>query len=356
MPIEPYWSQVEPAKDAELWRFMDLRKFRDLMASEELYFRQADLYPDTSEGIPPEEYALGVLGLDRYDIADNVKLNNHLGSIAQHREAFYISCWYLYGEGHEKLDIWETYGHDSVAVCTRYELLHDALNGLHDDAHLGRVQYGSDHLTDRFNALEFITTKQCKYAHECEVRAIITSFDPLCSGNRHIDLDNFPHARPLAINPRNSWIPDSKRRRIDMRTLITDVVISPWAEPDAVEEVGLWLHSKQFSTLAKRSKFTNPNTPTLAEFREHRLLFREALTEPGVAEETEAAKDEVGQFTREISTLTSERVRWLYKQRWETLRLTPGELPRVSDAQYLEATLRILAILKKRDFDGGTEF
>src|ERR1700743_2709820 len=62
MPIKPYWSQVEPAKDVELWRFMDLRKFRDLMASEELYFRRADLYPDQSEGLPPEAYALRVLG------------------------------------------------------------------------------------------------------------------------------------------------------------------------------------------------------------------------------------------------------------------------------------------------------
>jgi hypothetical protein len=70
MPIKPYWSQVEPAKDGELWRFMDLRKFRDLMGNEELYFRRADLYPDQSEGLPPEAYALRVLGLDPYDIND----------------------------------------------------------------------------------------------------------------------------------------------------------------------------------------------------------------------------------------------------------------------------------------------
>ena len=46
---------------------------------------------------------------------------------------------------------------------TRYELLYDALDGLHDDAHLGRVQYGTNHLTDRFNDMEFITTKESKY-------------------------------------------------------------------------------------------------------------------------------------------------------------------------------------------------
>jgi len=41
-----------------------MRKFRDLMASEELYFRRADLFADKSEGLPPEQHATRVLGLD----------------------------------------------------------------------------------------------------------------------------------------------------------------------------------------------------------------------------------------------------------------------------------------------------
>ena len=332
---------------------MDLRKFRDLMASEELYFRRADLYPDKSEGLPPEAYALRVLGLNPYDITDRVKLNNHLGSLAQTREAFYISCWYLYAEGLETLDMWETYGHDGVAVCTRYELLYDALNGLPDDAHLGRVQYGSDHLTDRYNVMEFITTKELKYAQDCEVRAFITSYDPLCNGNRHIDLNNYPHPRPLPINPRNSWVPDSKRRRIDLRKLITNVVISPWTESYAVEEIELWLSNKGFPISARRSELTGPNALTLAEWRKHRHLFSERPKDSEVFEETEATKRELDQFAEEISALTPERVRWLYTRRWEVLRLCPGGIPRLSDAQYLEATLRILDTWKTREINVG---
>ena len=348
MPVKPYWSQVEPAKDSVLWRFLDMRKFRDLMASEELYFRRADLYPDESEGLPPETYALRILGLNPYDINDRFTLHNHLGFTAQAREAFYISCWYLYKEGLETLDMWEAYGRDGVAICTRYELLHDALNGLHDDAHLGRVQYGTDHLTDRFNGMEFIFTKQLKYALECEVRALITSYDPLGSGDRHFDLNNSPHPRPLPMNPRNPWVPDSKRRRIDLRSLITDVVISPWSEPDAVEEIGLWIRSKTFSFSAKRSELTSPNTPSLAEFREHKQLFSTRPQEPIALEKTGAAKHELDQFAKEISTLPLERLRWLYKQRWKILRLCPGDIPRLSDAQYLEAMLRILDNWKRR--------
>lgn len=70
---------------------MDLRKFRDLLASEELYFRRADLFTDKSEGLPPEEYAMRVLGLDPYDIRDRASLNNHLGALARHRESYYIA-------------------------------------------------------------------------------------------------------------------------------------------------------------------------------------------------------------------------------------------------------------------------
>jgi hypothetical protein len=140
MPILPYVNQAEPGDDAVIWRFMDLRKFRDLMASEELYFRRADLFPDKRERLPPDQYAMRVLGLDPYGIKDRVSLNNHLGSLAQNRESYYISCWHLYRQ--ETLDMWEQYGADGVAVCSRYGLLKSALDGLLDQAHAGLVRYG----------------------------------------------------------------------------------------------------------------------------------------------------------------------------------------------------------------------
>lgn len=328
---------------------MDMRKFRDLMANEELYFRRADLYSDTSEGLPPEAYALRVLGLDPYDINDRASLNNHLGFIAQAREAFYISCWYLYTDGLETLDMWDTYGQDGVAVSTRYELLDEVLNGLLDDAHLGRVQYGTSHLTDRFNGMEFITTKELKYASEREVRAFITSYDPLATVNRHIDLNGYPHPHPLPINPRNPWVPDSKRRRIDVKKLITGVVISPWAEDDTVQEVELWLRYRGLPTSARKSQLTNPNSPTRAELHGYRTLFSDRPTEPTTFDEIEVTTRELDQFREEILALTPERVRWQYKQRWEVLRLYPGSIPKLSDAQFLETILRVLNTWKKRN-------
>jgi len=326
MPIVPYVNQVEPSDDAVIWRFMSLYKFRDLMASEELYFRRSDLFSDKSEGLPPEQYALRVLGLDPYDISDRVALNNHLGSLAQHRESYYVSCWYLYRE--ETLDMWEQYGSDGVAVCSRYGLLKSALDGLLDQAHAGLVQYGTDHLASTFNTLAFITTKQAHYSQEREVRALITAYDPLAGGNRHFDLNNFPHQVPLDLNPRNSWVPECKRRRIDLRSLVTDVYISPWTEGDAVEGIKLWVQTKAFPNSAKRSGLMPTQKPRAAE--------------PEVIERAAVTKEELDRFREELSGLGSDRVRFLYRQRWDVCRLNRDSLPRATDTQYLETTLRVL--------------
>lgn len=351
MPVLPYSNRLEPANDAAIWRFMDLRKFRDLMASEELYFRRADLFTDKSEGLPPEDYAARVLGLNPLDIRDRAALNHHLGFLAQHRESYFISCWYLYGQ--ETLDMWEQYGHDGVAVCSRYELLSAALDGLLDEAHLGLVQYGTSHIQRAFNALEFITTKQTKYAAECEVRAFLTVYDPLAGGNRHFDLDNVAHPAPLDLNPRHPWVPDCKRRRINLRSLITDVVISPWAEPDAIEEVQLWVKSKGFPKSARPSALTGTATPTLDEFRMFRHIASTRVPEPKIAEESQASDEELKRFRDVLSTLPVSRVRFLYRQRWEACRLNPGGIPRFADVQFLEHTLRILGASKARGGEVG---
>jgi hypothetical protein len=348
MPITSYVDQLEPSEDAAIWRFMDLFKFRDLVASEELYFCRADLFTDESEGLPPELYAMGVLGLDPYDIGDRVKLNNHLGFLAQNRESYYISCWHLYRQ--ETLDMWDQYGDDGVAVCSRYGLLKSVLDGLLDQACAGLVRYGTDHLANTFNTLQFITTKQPQYSQERELRAWLNITHHFEGGNRHIDLDNFPHPRPLAINLRHSWIPDYKRRRIDLPSLITDVVISPWADKDAVEEIKIWLKSKGFPD-PQPSGLTSDQTPTLKEFRSQRHSIGARAAEAKPIELNSVTKGELARFSKELSGLTPSRVRFLYRQRWEACRLISGSLPRASDIQYLETTLRVLHDWRRQGID-----
>lgn len=340
MPVVHYYSQKEPVADAVIWRFMDLRKFRDLMASEELYFRRADLFDDETEGLPPEQYVQRVLGLDPWDIHDRTKLNDHLGSLAQRREMHYITCWHLYRN--ETLAMWEGYGHDGVAIVSQYHLLKAALGGLIDETHLGLIQYGASHLTNRFNAMEFITTTQLKYEPECEVRAILTCSNPLDGGNRHIDLNNIPHPRPLPMNPRHPWVPECKRRRIVLKELVQSVVISPWAEADNVEEIELWNKLKGFSA-PRHSELRGVMTISLEDYRKH-MGIRKPPPEP----ERVATEPELCHFYEELITLTPERVRFLYRQRWEKCRLEPMSLPGTLDLQYLEVTLTVLKGMEKR--------
>src|SRR5438309_12035295 len=139
MPVRPYYSQKEPPPEAVIWRFLDLRKFRDLMANQELYFRRADLFDDQSEGLPPEQYVRHVLGFDPYDIKDALALNNRLGSLAQSREMHFITCWHLYHKEH--LATWEQYGPDGAALTSRYGLLKESLASIPDDTHNGLIKY-----------------------------------------------------------------------------------------------------------------------------------------------------------------------------------------------------------------------
>jgi len=190
----------------------------------------------------------------------------------------------------------------------RYELLKAVLDRFIDETLIGLVQYGAAHLTNRFNALEFITTKQKRYEPECEVRAILTCVNPLDGCNRHIDFNNIPHSRPLPMNPRHPWVPECKRRRIVMKELVQEVVISPWAEPDNIEEIELWNQRRGLSE-PLRSELRDGKTPTLDEYRKHM-----GIAEPPPEPERVATTHELDQFYQELSTLTPERVRFLYRQ------------------------------------------
>jgi hypothetical protein len=57
-----------------IWRFLDLKKFCDLIGTGELHFCRADLFQDASEGLPPENFT-SFLRLNRFDLRDREELN-----------------------------------------------------------------------------------------------------------------------------------------------------------------------------------------------------------------------------------------------------------------------------------------
>jgi hypothetical protein len=140
MPITPHDQRIEPTDDAELWRFLKLDQFRDLIANQELYFRRVDTYKadDPNEGLPTDDYVRRVFGLRDLVLSDELQLNHHQGSNRLHSECYYLSCWSAY-RSETALRMWYRYAPSGVAVRTTYGLLKSALDDFLDDMHLGQV-------------------------------------------------------------------------------------------------------------------------------------------------------------------------------------------------------------------------
>ena len=100
MPVKPFTLGIEPPnQNAPIWRFMEMWKFRDLIATGELFFNRADRFQqDEQEGIPPEEYIIRARSLNPLDLKDRLQLNSDVATLAQFRESMYVNCWYLFDE------------------------------------------------------------------------------------------------------------------------------------------------------------------------------------------------------------------------------------------------------------------
>jgi hypothetical protein len=270
MPIVPHIACHEPEPDTIICRFMDFPKFRDFFANEELYFRRTDLFKeaDPEEALAPDDYIRASERLIKYDLYDELKLNESQAFARQISEARYIQCWHIY-EG-ETLDMWARYG-NGVAIFSRFDRLQSALNAMLDDVTVGLVRYGN--LPDRYNLIDFLFLKRKHFEKERELRVVISCYDPVGGANRHIDRNGFPHREPLdKENPLQEWIHKCKRRRVDLKALLTEIRVSPWATQMEIEEVNDWMKGKSFSCPVNPSELRGPLTPSFEEYRLYRNL------------------------------------------------------------------------------------
>jgi len=268
MPIVPHYACTEPPANTSICRFLDLPKFRDLFANEELYLRRTDLSKETdpNEALPSDDYVRSALGLQKYDLNDELKLNNNQAFNRQNSEAYFINCWQIY-EG-ETLEMWKTYG-NGVAVVSRFDLPKSTRSVMRDDILVGIVRYGEKDLTG-YNLIQFLYTKRRHFAKERELRVVLQCYDPVGGANRHYDWNNFPHREPLnELNPLHEWVHECKRRRIDLKALVTEVRLSPWATQNEFAEVNTWVKTRNFPCRVTPSELTNTMTPTPEELRRY---------------------------------------------------------------------------------------
>ena len=266
LPIVPHYACIEPSDEKVICRFIDFGKFRDFFANEELYLRRVDLFKETdpNEALPSDDYVRRVLGLNKYDLHDELKLNNDQAFNRQNSEGYYLNCWQLF-EG-ETLNMWNAYG-NGIAIFSRFGLLRAALNSLIDPIFTGVVRYGEKDLT-RYNLVDFLFRKRRHFDKEKELRIVLQCYDPMAGVNRHFDENNFPHREPLDDqNPLHPWVHACKRRRIDLKSFVTEIRLWPGATPEEHNEVEQWVKNKNLTCPVVSSELMSPFSPTAEEMK-----------------------------------------------------------------------------------------
>ena len=89
---------------------------------------------DPNVALPTDDYVRRALGLTKYDLRDELALNNDQAFNRQLSETRYIQCWQIF-EG-EMLDMWARYG-GGVAIFSRFDLLRYALDSMLDEIRWG---------------------------------------------------------------------------------------------------------------------------------------------------------------------------------------------------------------------------
>src|SRR6185437_13572034 len=101
-------------------------------------------------------------------------------------------------------------------------------------------------------------------------------------------------------------------------------------------EIELWVKLKGFPESVRQSGLTSELTPTLKEFRERKA------PKPPYVPDVPATEHQIRSLVDMLATVNDTRLAFLYRQRWDSCELTSDGLPRISDVQYLEATLRLI--------------
>jgi hypothetical protein len=78
--------------------------------------------------------------------------------------------------------------------------------------------------------------------------------DPHAGGNRHIDADNRIH--PLPLTPPPPSVLRGHRRRVDLGTLITETIVSPWASSTTCDQVKQFVHDNGYTISVRVSDLT----------------------------------------------------------------------------------------------------
>jgi hypothetical protein len=205
-----------PNDDAVIYRYLNERKAVDLLTTSEIHFTRISDFPKFDEimfslsdkdwirshhkHLPPDEC--------------EAKTQKEISNYETFQADGYINCWT--NNTIESPGLWRDYTKDGngIAVQSTVGQLKNALAGTTNQIQIARVHY-FDSVGERlgfFNGVWMLSRKITDFSHECEIRQIIL----------------LPHTVPGPANI---------RERIDLNSLVGQIILSPNADPKFIESI-----------------------------------------------------------------------------------------------------------------------
>lgn len=218
-----------PHGNSFVWRYMNMRKFKDLLENRALYFPNANKLTDQYEVTVPNHVMddkremLRKEGLSGRDLEE--ELASYYFQTNPMKDLVLINCWSVSSD--ESYALWKIYlggEKNGVAIRTTVSKLKNAVvNGFDsfsEDFFIGKVKYRSRLKHDELSRFNVITTKKPFYDFEKELRLFII---------------NYPRSEGGYETPYKMSV--GRHVQVDLRALIQRIYISPFADENCINFV-----------------------------------------------------------------------------------------------------------------------
>jgi hypothetical protein len=211
---------ARPAEDVEIWRYMDVAKFLDLVLHDRLFFCNGKALSDEHEGAVPDTILeakrrdLQNTGLSGRDLEEEMAAYQYLEANAMCELALF-NCWSIGTE--ESYALWKVYlGGQPFGVAIKStvgQLLASIGAGGDDypeDFYVGTVEYREDLPERPLHRLNLLTRKMPFYRYENELRLIILNYPRSEGGTktpyslsigRHVQVDTSVLVQSIVVSP-----------------------------------------------------------------------------------------------------------------------------------------------------------
>lgn len=171
------------SEDQKVWRYLDFKKFEDLITTSKLHFSRIDQFEDNLEGVSPESCKAAINADSRFSDEQKVK---HIALFEKrmnhNRQSGFVSCWHINNQINEEM--WRNYGdtkkpEENIAIQTTIINLKRSFNQKIPEIIFEPIRYFEEPFFNQESYLFPSIFKQKQYDYEKEYRL---SFYAMSSG------------------------------------------------------------------------------------------------------------------------------------------------------------------------------